>query len=99
LLDAARAAVVSCTALSLVTTEAAWASFTGAATPDCALVLVTTVNCGATLARRQTFFEDMRALTRYMVFESWHHLMDFMIKGLKLESQLALNLRPKLDTS
>ena len=55
------------------------------------------------LARRQTFFEDMRALTRYMVFESWHHLMDFMLKGLqlesKLESKLALKLRPKLDTS
>ena len=51
------------------------------------------------LSRRQTFFEDIRALTRYMVFESWHHLMDFMLKGLKLESQLALNLRPKLDTS
>ncbi len=51
------------------------------------------------LARRQTFFEDMRALTRYMVFESWHHLMDFMIKGLKLDSKLALKLKPKLDTS
>jgi hypothetical protein len=55
------------------------------------------------LARRQTFFEDMRALTRYMVFESWHHLLAFMIKGLKLESQLesqrALKLRPKVDTS
>jgi hypothetical protein len=51
------------------------------------------------LARRQTFFEDIRALTRYMVFESWHHLMDFMIKGLKLESKLALKLRPTLDTS
>ena len=51
------------------------------------------------LARRQTFFEDMRALTRYMVFESWHHLMDFMLKGLKLESKLALKLRPNLDTS
>jgi hypothetical protein len=51
------------------------------------------------LARRQTFFEDIRALTRYMVFESWHHLMDFMIKGLQLESKLALKLRPTLDTS
>ena len=55
------------------------------------------------LARRQTFFEDMRALTRYMVFESWHHLMDFMIKGLKLESKLESSspssLGPKLDTS
>ena len=39
------------------------------------------------LARRQTFFDDMRALTRYMVFDSWHHLMDFMIRGLKLEAR------------
>ena len=39
------------------------------------------------LVRRQTFFEDMRALTRYMVFESWDHLMDFMIRGLALESK------------
>jgi hypothetical protein len=40
------------------------------------------------LARRQTFFDDIRALTRYMVFDSWHHLMDFMIRGLKLEAKL-----------
>lgn len=59
------------------------------------------------LARRQTFFDDLRALTRYMVFESWPHLMTFMIRGLELESKLEsklkarldLNLRPKLDTS
>jgi hypothetical protein len=43
------------------------------------------------LARRQTFFEDIQALTRYMVFDSWHHLMDFMIQGLELQ--------PQLDTS
>ena len=49
--------------------------------------------------RRQTFFEDMRALTRYMVFASWHHLMGFMIQGLKLESRLATTLGPKLNTS
>lgn len=48
------------------------------------------------LARRQTFFEDIRALTRYMVFESWHHLMDFMMKGLKLESRLESKLESKL---
>jgi hypothetical protein len=59
------------------------------------------------LARRQTFFEDIRALTRYMVFESWHHLMGFMIRGLKLEAALeakrqariASSLGSKLDTS
>jgi hypothetical protein len=55
------------------------------------------------LARRQTFFDDIRALTRYMVFDSWHHLMAFMIRGLELESKLEAKLepklRPKLDTS
>ena len=44
------------------------------------------------LARRQTFFDDIRALTRYMVFESWHHLMDFMIRGLDLEAKLESHL-------
>jgi hypothetical protein len=44
-----------------------------------------------TLVRRQTFFDDIRTLTRYMVFESWRHLMDCMIRGLELEA--------KLDTS
>jgi len=33
---------------------------------------------------RKTFFDDLRALTRYMYFESWEHLMDFMIANLKL---------------
>lgn len=41
-----------------------------------------------TLARRQTFFDDIRALTRYMVFTSWQHLMDFMIRGLELTDEL-----------
>jgi hypothetical protein len=40
------------------------------------------------LARRQTFFHDIQALTRYMVFDHWEHLMDFMIRGLELESQV-----------
>jgi hypothetical protein len=51
------------------------------------------------LARRQTFFDDIRALTRYMVFESWHHLMDFMIRGLELEARLEAKFEAKLDTS
>lgn len=41
--------------------------------------------------RRQTFFDDIRTLTRYMVFESWHHLMDFMVRGLDLDSKLDTN--------
>jgi len=40
------------------------------------------------LARRQTFFHDIQALMRYMVFDHWDHLMDFMIRGLELESQV-----------
>ena len=39
------------------------------------------------LARRQTFCDDIRALTRYLVFDSWEHLMDFMIRGLELPPQ------------
>ena len=55
------------------------------------------------LARRQTFFEDIRALTRYLVFDSWSHLIDFMIRGLELDSKLdskpTPKFEPKLDTS
>jgi hypothetical protein len=40
---------------------------------------------------RKTFFDDLRALTRYMYFESWEHLMDFMIAKLELP--------PPLDSS
>jgi hypothetical protein len=40
------------------------------------------------LARRQTFFDDIRALTRYMIFDSWDHLLDFMLQGLHLQSSL-----------
>jgi hypothetical protein len=40
------------------------------------------------LARRQTFFHDIQALMRYMVFDSWEHLMHCMIRGLELESQV-----------
>jgi hypothetical protein len=37
------------------------------------------------LAARRTFFDDLRALTRYWVFDTWEHLFDFMIRGLQLE--------------
>ena len=37
-----------------------------------------------TLAVRKTFFNDIRALTRYMLFESWEHLLSFMLEGLEL---------------
>ena len=52
-----------------------------------------------TLVRRETFFDDVRALTRYMIFESWAHLMDFMIRGLELESELESEPGFQGDTS
>ena len=36
------------------------------------------------LVARQEFFNDLRALLRYMVFDSWKHLMHFMLVGLEL---------------
>lgn len=38
-----------------------------------------------TLAVRRTFFNDLKALTRYMVFDNWDSLFVFMIDGLELE--------------
>ena len=38
----------------------------------------------ATLPTRKTFFDDLRALTRYYCFPSWDALMDFMMRGLKI---------------
>jgi hypothetical protein len=37
-----------------------------------------------TLVSRKTFFDDLRALTRYMCFASWTHLLDFMLQGLEV---------------
>ena len=35
------------------------------------------------LSSRHSFFDDIRALTRYIFFESWNQLMDFMLGGFK----------------
>tara|TARA_Y100000031_G_scaffold154812_1_gene203669 strand:+ start:145 stop:1461 length:1317 start_codon:yes stop_codon:yes gene_type:complete len=37
-----------------------------------------------TLSRRKTFFHDIQALMRYVCFDSWQHMMVFMIRGLEL---------------
>jgi len=39
----------------------------------------------AHLPTRKTFFDDLRALTRYLYFDSWNHLLTFMLQGLELE--------------
>jgi hypothetical protein len=36
------------------------------------------------LVARQDFFNDLRALLRYMVFDNWNHLLRFMLVGLEL---------------
>jgi hypothetical protein len=38
----------------------------------------------ANLPTRKTFFDDLRTLTRYLLFPSWDALMDFMMKGLEI---------------
>lgn len=37
------------------------------------------------LPTRKTFFDDIRALTRYIYFKNWESLLVFMIKGLELD--------------
>lgn len=44
------------------------------------------------LPTRKTFFDDIRALTRYLYFDSWNDLLNFMIRGLN-------NKIPVSDTS
>lgn len=39
----------------------------------------------AHLPSRKTFFDDLRALTRYLCFDSWEHLLTFMLQGLELD--------------
>lgn len=38
----------------------------------------------ARLGRRDAFFNDVRALTRYHLFASWTELLAFMMRGLEL---------------
>lgn len=38
----------------------------------------------ATLPTRKTFFQDLRALTRYLYFPSWEGLLRFMMRGLEI---------------
>lgn len=39
------------------------------------------------LGTRQTFFNDLRTLTRYMLFKSWNHLLNFMFVQLELDQR------------
>ena len=39
------------------------------------------------LGTRRTFFNDIRTLTRYMIFDSWNHLLSFMFVQLELDQK------------
>jgi hypothetical protein len=39
------------------------------------------------LGTRKTFFNDIRTLTRYMIFDSWSHLLSFMFVQLELDAK------------
>ena len=45
------------------------------------------------LPSRRTFFENLRTLLLYLTFDSWDHLMDFMLKTLLNKRALAPDLR------
>lgn len=47
----------------------------------------------AELATRQTFFNDLQALTHYLYFESWQALLNFMFTGLELDQEPAVRVR------
>jgi len=42
------------------------------------------------LGTRTTFFDDVRALTRYICFPSWDVLLDFMVQGLEINESSPL---------
>lgn len=48
-----------------------------------------------TLPTRKTFFQDIRALTRYICFDSWNQLMIFMLRGLKLKIPIPIEKEPE----
>jgi hypothetical protein len=39
----------------------------------------------ANLPTCKTFFDDLRALTRYLCFDNWEHLLTFMLQGLEVD--------------
>ena len=39
------------------------------------------------LATRQTFFNDLQALTRYLYFDDWQALINFMFTQLELDQE------------
>ena len=48
-----------------------------------------------TLPSRKRLFDDMKALTTYLCFESWEHLLDFMLEGWSYRPEKPILRPPK----
>jgi len=51
------------------------------------------------VVRRDTFFEHLRTLTRYLVFESWQQLITFMLTESEPRQARRSRSKPALDSS
>jgi len=47
------------------------------------------------LGTRQTFFHDLQALTRYLYFDNWQVLINFMFTRLELDATAPKRPRPR----
>jgi hypothetical protein len=51
-----------------------------------------------TLPSRKRLFDDMKALTTYLCFDSWEHLLDFMLEGWSDKPESRIVRPPKPET-
>jgi len=47
---------------------------------------------------RRRLFDDMKALTTYLCFDSWEHLMDFMIEGWSQQENKPIGRSANINT-
>jgi hypothetical protein len=47
------------------------------------------------LPSRRRLFDDMKALTTYLCFDSWEHLLDFMLEGWSYTPESRIVRPPK----
>ena len=47
------------------------------------------------LPSRRRLFDDMKALTTYLYFDSWEHLLDFMLEGWSYKPEKSNRLLPE----
>jgi hypothetical protein len=47
------------------------------------------------LPSRRRLFDDMKALTTYLCFDIWEHLLDFMLEGRSYKPESRVGRPPK----